>query len=70
MSQSGLPSLSNIYKQNAYFSGNGVSTNLVAPELKRFRYNTHIKQSRPSLDNGWENLGYGGNEKSCFSDNG
>jgi hypothetical protein len=35
MSQSGLPLLSNVYKQNAYFSGNGGRTGLVV-ELKVF----------------------------------
>jgi hypothetical protein len=34
MSQSGRPLLSNVYNQNAYFSGNGVRTSLVAAVLK------------------------------------
>jgi hypothetical protein len=36
MSQSGCPLLSNVYSQNAYFSGNGVRTSLVAVVLKAF----------------------------------
>jgi hypothetical protein len=36
MSQSGRPLLSNVYNQNAYFSGNGVRTSLVAAVLKAF----------------------------------
>jgi hypothetical protein len=36
MSQSGRPLLSNVYNQNAYFSGNGVRTRLVAAVLKAF----------------------------------
>jgi hypothetical protein len=36
MSQSGHPLLSNVYNQNAYFSGNGVRTSLVAALLKSF----------------------------------
>jgi hypothetical protein len=34
MSQRGRPLLSNVYNQNAYFSGNGVRTSLVAGALK------------------------------------
>jgi hypothetical protein len=34
MGQSGRPLLSNVYNQNAYFSGNGVRTSLVAALLK------------------------------------
>jgi hypothetical protein len=34
MNQSGRPLLSNVYNQNAYFSGNGVRTSLVAAVLK------------------------------------
>jgi hypothetical protein len=34
MSQSGPPLLSSVYNQNAYFSGNGVRTSLVAAVLK------------------------------------
>jgi hypothetical protein len=45
MSQSGRPLLSNVYNQNAYFSGNGVRTSLVAVVLKVFliqcTYETH-----------------------------
>jgi hypothetical protein len=36
MSQSGRPLLRNVYNQNAYFSGNGVRTSLVAPVLQVF----------------------------------
>jgi hypothetical protein len=36
MSQSGCPLLSNGYNQNAYSSGNGVRTSLVAAVLKAF----------------------------------
>jgi hypothetical protein len=36
MSQSGRPFLSNVYNQNAYFSGNGVRTSFVAPVLQAF----------------------------------
>jgi hypothetical protein len=36
MNQSRRPLLSNIYSQNAYFSGNGVRTSLVAVVLKAF----------------------------------
>jgi hypothetical protein len=36
MSQSGRALLSNVYRQNAYFSGNGVRTSLVAMILKAF----------------------------------
>jgi hypothetical protein len=36
MSQSGRPLLSNVYNQNAYFSGNRVRTSLVAAVLKAF----------------------------------
>jgi hypothetical protein len=36
MSQSGHPLLSNVYNQNAYFSGNGVRTSSVAAVLKAF----------------------------------
>jgi hypothetical protein len=36
MSQSGRPLLSNVYNQNAYFSGNGVRNSLVAAVLKAF----------------------------------
>jgi hypothetical protein len=36
MSQRGRPLLSNVYNQNAYFSGNGVRTSLVAAVLKAF----------------------------------
>jgi hypothetical protein len=36
MSQSGRPLLSNVYSKNAYFSGNGVRTSLVAMVLKVF----------------------------------
>jgi hypothetical protein len=34
MSQSGRPLLSNVYIQNAYFSGNGFRTSLVVAVLK------------------------------------
>jgi hypothetical protein len=36
MSQSGRPLLTNVHNQNAYFSGNGVRTSLVAAVLKAF----------------------------------
>jgi hypothetical protein len=36
MSQRGRPLLSNVYTQNAYFSGNGVRTSFVAAVLKAF----------------------------------
>jgi hypothetical protein len=36
MSQSERPLLSNVYNQNAYFSGNGVRTSLAAAVLKAF----------------------------------
>jgi sterol desaturase/sphingolipid hydroxylase (fatty acid hydroxylase superfamily) len=36
MSQSGRPLLSNVYNQNAYFSGNRVRTSLVVAVLKAF----------------------------------
>jgi hypothetical protein len=36
MSQSRRPMLSNVYNQNAHFSGNGVRTSLVAMVLKAF----------------------------------
>jgi hypothetical protein len=36
MSQSRRPLLSNVYNQNAYFSGNGVRTSLIAAVLKAF----------------------------------
>jgi hypothetical protein len=36
MIQSRRPLLSNVYNQNAYFSGNGVRTSLVAAVLKAF----------------------------------
>jgi hypothetical protein len=36
MSQSGRPLLSNVYNQNAYFSGNRVRIGLVAKVLKAF----------------------------------
>jgi hypothetical protein len=36
MSQSGRPLLSNVDNQNAYFSGNGIRTSLVAAVLKAF----------------------------------
>jgi hypothetical protein len=36
MSQNGRPLLSNVCNQNAYFSGNGVRTSLVAAVLKAF----------------------------------
>jgi hypothetical protein len=45
MSQTGRPLLSNIYSQNAYFSGNGVRTSLVAMVLKAFPIQrTHERQ--------------------------
>jgi hypothetical protein len=36
MSQRGRPLLSNVYNQNAYFSGNGVRSSLAAAVLKAF----------------------------------
>jgi hypothetical protein len=36
MRQRGRPLLSNVYNQNAYFSGKGVRTSLVAAVLKAF----------------------------------
>jgi hypothetical protein len=36
MSQSGRPLLSNVYNQNAYFSGSGVITSFVASVLQAF----------------------------------
>jgi hypothetical protein len=77
MSQKGLPLLSNVYKLNAYFSGNGVRINLVATILKAFpmqrTYETIVSVARQRLDEPLRatvNFGYGGNEKSCFRDNG
>jgi hypothetical protein len=44
-SQSGCPLLSNVYNPNAYFSGNGVRSSLVAAALKPFPIqSTHKKQ--------------------------
>jgi hypothetical protein len=77
MSQSGCPLLSNVYNQNAYFSGKGVRTSLVAAVLKVFpiqcTYETIASVARQGLGeplSATVNSGYSGNEKSCFRDNG
>jgi hypothetical protein len=77
MSQSGRPLLSNVYNQNAYFSGNGVRTSLVAAVLKAFpiqrTYETITSTARQRLGeplSATVNFRYGGNEKSFFRDNG
>jgi hypothetical protein len=76
MSQSGRPLLSNVYNHNAYFSGDGVRTNLVAAVLKAFQiqrtYETIASVARQRLGeplSATVNFGYGGNEKSCFRNN-
>jgi hypothetical protein len=77
MVQSGRPLLSNVYNQNAYFSGNRVRTSLVAVVLKAFpiqrTYETIASIARQRLGvplSATVNFGYGGNEKTCFRDNG
>jgi hypothetical protein len=77
MSQSGRPLLSNVYNQNAYFSGNGVRTSLVATVLKAFpiqrAYEIIASVARQRLGEpliATVNFGYSGKEKNCFRDNG
>jgi hypothetical protein len=77
ISQNERPLLSNVYNQNAYFSGIRVRTSLVAAVLKAFPiqriYETIASVARQRLGEPFSatvNFGYGGNEKSCFRDNG
>jgi hypothetical protein len=52
MSQSGRSLLSNVYNQNAYFSGNGVKISLIATVLKAFSIQRTYETRDETLEEG------------------